>query len=264
MTELLTLRNLLWLTTAAAEAFLLFSLLQRKLQNLHPIFLSYIACTLVQSALAAFVYGHWELESKIASRVIWSSQAVVISMRFAAVIEMARRIFSKYIGLWSLAKRVLGVIGAVVLGYSVLMSKRELSSVVLNLDRGLELAIATCVVSLLLFSRFYLLPVQPFERALAVGFSMYSCFYVVNDTLFEKLAGNYLAFWGYLDIITFLASLLIWTQAVRTLSRVPMESTGRVSFSRGQYGVISPELNVRLNQLNEHLSHLLRAEKGNS
>ena len=260
MTGLLTLRNLLWLITASTEIFLLVSLLRRRLQNTHAAFVVYILSTIAQSALAAFIYARWGLYSKVAGAVIWSSQGVVIGLRFWAVVELTRRILGEYMGLWSLAKRLLSFVGIGVVGYSLLLSKKQLAALVLNLDRGLELAIAALVISLLLFARFYLLPVNPLDRALAIGFSLYSCFYVINDTLFEHLWDSYIALWGYLDILTFLASLLIWSNAVLAYSASTSPSTGTRSISKSMYGVVSPELNIRLKQLNELLSRLLRAE----
>ncbi len=182
-------------------------------------------------------------------------------MRFMAVYEMARRILASYAGLWSLAKRLLAAIGLSTVAYSLLVAKKKMFLLVLNLDRGLELAIAAFVVSLLLFARFYMLPVQPLDRALGIGFSMYSCFYVINDTLFEKLLGAYLPLWGYLDILTFLASLLIWIQAVWILSEETSPVSGSNSLPSGMYAALSPELTVRLRVLNEQVSHLLRVEK---
>jgi hypothetical protein len=264
MTGLLTLRNLLWLITTSAEILLLFFLLRRKLQNTHTAFLVYILSTIMQSALAVFIYSHWGLESAMASTVIWLSQGVVICLRFGAVFEMARRILGAYTGLWLLAKRLLGIIGLGVVGYSMLVAKKQLYLLVLNLDRGLELGIAAFVVSLLLFARFYLLPVPPLDRALAIGFCMYSCFYVINDTLFEKLLNSYLGLWGYLDVLTFLASLLIWSHAVLTYSRVALAPSSAGAIPRAPYTALSPELNIRLKQLNKQLSQLLHAEKQRS
>jgi hypothetical protein len=264
MAGLLTLRNLLWLITTAAEILLLVSLFRRRMQSTHTAFLVYIASTITQSALAVYIYTRWGLNSTLASVVIWSSQGVVICLRFLAVFEMARRILSAYRGLWSLAKRLLAVIGLGVVGYSLLVAQKQMNLLVLNLDRGLELAIAAFVVALLLFARFYLLPVRPLDRALAIGFCLYSCFYVVNDTLFERLMGSDLALWGFLDIVTFLASLSIWSQAVLAYSPVSSNLSEPAVIAKIPYAAISPELNVRLQQLNGQLAQLLRVEKQRS
>ncbi len=264
MTALLTLRNLFWLVSTGAEVILLWQLLRRKLQTSHQAFFIYILGAFAQSCLAAFIYIHWGYDTALASNVIWASQGVVICLRFAAVFEIASRVLSDYQGLRSFANRLLGAIGLCALAYSLVVAKKHLAVLVLSLDRGLELAMAAFIVFLLLFARNYMLPVRALDRALAIGFALYSCVYVVNDSMFEKLRNSYLGFWGYLDVLTFLASLLIWIAAVWTHSEEAVVIGGATKIPRNVYSSISPELNMRLKHLNKQLLQLLRAEKQNS
>lgn len=261
MTGPITLRNLLWMVTTSAEVILFLLLIRQKLLKTYPAFAVYVLSTIVQSAFAVFCYTRLGFDSRLTSHLIWGSQGVVIALRFVATIEMARRILSEYRGLWSLGKRLLATIGVFTVLYSLLVANKQFNLVVLNLDRGVELAIATVIVGLLLFARCYLLPIAPLDRALAIGFSLYSCFYVINDTIFEKLHNKFLEMWGYLDILTFLASLLIWNQAVWIYAEARSELKTPKSVTKDLYGRIAPEFNVRLKNLNEQVSQLLRAEK---
>ena len=102
-----------------------------------------------------------------------------------------------------------------VLAYSGIFSEKRFSMMILTVDRGVELAIASFIVALLLLARYYKLDIGPLDRALSIGFCLYSCFYVINDSLLEKRMESYLGFWNFMDVITFLASLLIWIQTVR-------------------------------------------------
>jgi len=263
MAALLTLRNALWLLCTSVELVLLICLLRRRLQATHAVFIGYIASTIAQSALAVAAYRYWGYKNE-ASLVIWSSQAVVISLRFAAAFETARRILSGYRGLWVLAKRLLWAVAVGAVGYSLVVAKKELSALVLNVDRGFELAIASFVVALLLFARYYKLSVHPLDRSLAIGFCLYSCFYVINDSLFERYLDSYLVLWGYLDILTFLASLLIWLHAVRENAKVTVSVPEHKDLPEGLYNTISPELNLRLKLLNDQVSQLLHAGRPRS
>jgi hypothetical protein len=258
MTGLLLLRNVFWLSTTLAEAVLLIYLLKRKLQSTHPIFVAYLASIILQSGLAAWIYTVWGYTSDVAVLVIWGSQAVVICLRFGAVFEMAKRILSSYKGIWSLAARLISGIGLCALIYSLLVAEKKFAFLALNLDRGLELTIASSIVALLLFAKYYLLPVHPLDRALAIGFCLYSCFFVINDSIFETFLNTYLGFWGFLDVLTFLASLIIWIKAVRVYSEYPSPVYGQESILAGIYGAISPELNLRLKELNRQLVQVLR------
>jgi len=126
----------------------------------------------------------------------------------------------------------------------------------LNVDRGVELAIAAVIVTLLLFARYYGLPADNLDRSLCIGFCLYSCFFVINDSLFEKWVNAYLSLWKFLDILTFLASLLLWLGAARAYSETA-PARDPVVVPKELHGKLSSELNVRLRLLNEHLNQLL-------
>ena len=259
MTALLTLRNAFWAATSLGEVVLIFYLIHRRLVWSHFWLFLYLCCTVIQSALGAITYSLLDFGSAATRDIIWSSQAVVITMRFSAVYELARRILARYIGIWALAQRVLLVVAAGVLLYTAVFSEKRLSMMILTVDRGAELAIASFVVGLLLFARYYMLEIDPLDRALSIGFALYSCFYVINDSLLEKWMEPYVGFWGFMDVITFLASLLIWIQAVRAYAPALEFVTSR-STSSDLYGALSAEVNVRLRLLNDQLAQLLRSE----
>jgi hypothetical protein len=124
-------------------------------------------------------YSLFDFKSSATRNIIWGSQAVVITMRFLAACEMARRILARYAGTWAFAQRVLLIVAAGVLLYTAVFSDKHLSMMILTVDRGAELAIASFIVGLLLFARYYRLEISPLDRALSIGFSLYSCFYVI-------------------------------------------------------------------------------------
>ncbi len=259
MGDLLTLRNLFWAATTLAEIVLLLYLVRRKLVDSHLWLVLYLCCTVLQSALAAVMYSLWDFNAPVTRSVIWGSQAVVVTMRFAALCEMARRILARYIGIWAFAQRVLLIVAAGVLAYSGIFSEKRFSMMILTVDRGVELAIASFIVALLLFARYYKLDIGPLDRAPSIGFCLYSCFYVINDSLLEKRMESYLGFWNFMDVITFLASLLIWIQAVRVYAPAK-ESFAPRRVAPDLYGALSPEVNTRLGLLNDQLAQLLRSE----
>ncbi len=259
MSALLTLRNLFWATTTLAEIVLVCYLVRRKLADTHLWLLLYIVCTILQSILCLIVYSTLDFYSPVTRTIIWGSQAIVITMRFSALCEMARTILARYVGIWAFAQRALLIVAAGVLVYSAIFSEKRLSMMILTVDRGVELAIASFIVALLLFARYYMLEISPLDRALSIGFCLYSCFYAINDSLLEKWMEPYVGFWGFMDIITFLASLLIWIQAVRVYAPA-LEAVAPRHVAPDLYGTLSPEVNIRLRLLNDQLAQLLRSE----
>jgi hypothetical protein len=259
MSALLTLRNVFWAATSLGEIVLVFYLIHRKLVRSHTWLLLYLCCTVLQSGLGVIIYSLFDFRGAATRNIIWSSQAVVITMRFCAVYEMARRILARYVGIWAFAQRVLLIVAAGVLLYTAVFSDKHLSMMILTVDRGAEMAIASFIVGLLLFARYYMLEINPLDRALSIGFCLYSCFYVINDSLLERWMEPYVGFWGFMDVITFLACLLIWIHAVRAYAPTREFATPKTVPS-GLYGALSPEVNVRLRLLNDQLAQLLRSE----
>ena len=167
MSALLTLRNVFWAATTLCELVLIIYLIRGRLLRSYFWLFLYLCCTVLQSVLGVITYSLLNDFRGAATRnIIWSSQAVVLTMRFSAVCEMARRILARYSGISALAQRLLLVVAAVVLLYTAVFSDERLSMMILTVDRGAELAIAAFIVGLLLFARYYLLEISPLDRAL--------------------------------------------------------------------------------------------------
>jgi len=258
MHETLYLRNVAWALTTMTELILLFFLARRRLYRSHVFFFAYIVAAILQSGLIAATYGIWGSQSNTAWITYWASQVVVQTARFAAVVEVARWILSPFRGVWALGRRALLVAAGSVLVYAALLSKEYYYRFPLNMDRGVGLAVAAVIVTLLLFTRYYGLPMNNLHRSLCIGFCLYSCFTVINDSLFEKWLTSYLNFWSFLVVVSYLASLLIWTGAARAHSETA-PAQAPVIVPKELHGKLSSELNLRLRLLNDHLNQLLNA-----
>ncbi|MGB7844916.1 MAG: hypothetical protein WBL63_04820 [Candidatus Acidiferrum sp.] len=263
MDDPLILRDLSWAITTMLEVVLSFYLLRRRLNRSHPIFFSYILATILQSLVVAFAYWRWGSQSMQSWNIFWGSQGAVVCLRWLAIAEIAREILATYSGIWRLADRLLFLAGIGVLVYSVLSMQNSWQWVVLNADRGVELAIAVILVSLLLFARYYRVPIAGLERYLIIGFCLYSCFWVVNDTLFARWPRSLVNLWGFLDTITFFATLMLWIRAVRAYTETE-RVTAYAPVSPEAYAQLSLEVNARLRLLNDRLNHLLRVKDSRS
>jgi len=258
MVEPLSLRNLAWAFTTILEIVLFICLVGRKQARKHPLFSGYILLVIIQNTTGMLVYQSWGFTSRVAWGYAWGSQAIVICARACAVVELAQAILGAYKGIWGLAWRLMLAVGAAVLGYSLLFSGGQWRVLVMNANRGVELSIAAVIVTLLLFARYYHLPISSLERSLAIGYCLYSCFYVINFSLFERLLELYANFWNFLDILAFLASVSLWIFAVLRYTPETQKET-LPTVSKEQYGKLSTELNLRLYLLNEQLTHLLQS-----
>lgn len=259
MAEPFHLHDLVWVVTALLQLTLLLFLLWRRLYRVHPAFSAYVLLTFLQSVLVAWMTRRWGTNNFIYFDTTWGMQAAVICARWLAVVEIARRVLGGYSGIWKMASSLLFVLGLAVLVYAIALSERVWSYSVLNADRAVELCIAVFIVALLCFARYYRLWMSSLERQLTVGFALFSCSWVVSNSLFQGWRSSSGEWWDFFQILAFFATLLLWLNAVRQ----PIEVTPArraASLTGDEFAQLSLEVNHRLRELNDRLNYLLRSK----
>jgi len=258
MEQPLHLKDILWAVTTIVEVLLLVQLIRGKLLRSYPFFSGYVACVILQSVGLALVHRSAEFDRVTEWNIAWGSQGVVALARSLALIELIQKILAQYSGIWALARRLLVSVGIGVVAYDLVWSKGMSQWLILNGVRGLELAMAAVIVTMLAFARYYRLPIHMLHRTLAVGFCLYSASYVIDYSLLEKLLQKYPDYWNFLGILTFLASVLVWLIAVTRAAETAVE-TVHATIPAELHGRLSSEVNLRLYLLNRQLNELLRS-----
>ena len=258
MSEIATLERVLWGLTFLLNVAVVFLILYRKNYRTFLFFFVYALLNFLQSVALFETYRINGFGSPISARIAWASQGLVSISRGFAIAEVCRLVLARYRGVWKLAWRLLFVAGALIAFYAWAVSGGSWRSAILNLDRGIELAIASVIVLLFLFVRYFEIKVETTVRTIAIGFFLFSSFRVLNDTMWGRWLNHYAALWSLLGTLTFLASLLLWTWALR---HTQPETTFAPELLPGDlYHSLSPEINARLRALNEQLSHFWYAE----
>src|ERR1700730_17266991 len=230
MAEIVSFERVLWGLSVCLKAALLAQLLYRRNHRIYPYFSAYVLLTLLHSFILFACYRFWGFDSPSAVNLAWSTQGLVIAARALAVAEICRRVMETYRGIWALTWRVLVAIAGLVLLYSWAVARSGWQAAILNSGGVLELAIATVIVMMFLFAQHYEIEVGPTDRYLAIGFLLFSCFSVLNNTLLEGWLARYGTLWNLLGTLAFIASLLIWVWALReTQEEVTWQQIGRAS-----------------------------------
>ena len=250
--------QVLWGVNTLAAIALVALLAIRKNFRVYPIFTFYVAVNLIAGGIAYMLYRRAGLYSSTLWRLGWAMQGSVICARALAVAELCKRILARYLGIWAVAWRVLLGTAAAVLLYSSFAEKYRWDLLVTRADRSLELAIAVVIVGVLIFARIYNVQTDPADRLLAVGFCFYFCFSVLNNTILERYLGDYATLWNLLGMAAYLVSMLLWTWALWKTQ--PYTRRAEQLLPAGVYQVVMPEVNVRLQLLNEKLSQLWKSE----
>ena len=248
----------LWALTAFVQVLLLCVLIVRRNVSSYPAFSAYIFMTLAQSGLLFVAITGWGFSSSVSWRIGWVTQGLVLGARAFAVAELCRHTLARFRGVWVLARWVLLTSGLAVLFYALAAAKHQWRLLLNTAELGLELAIATVIVMLLLFARYYHVKVAPPLRWLAVGLCVYSCISVLNDTILERWLSGYVAVWNVVGMAAFLACLLLWSWAFR--KTVPQAAADSQLLDHVVYLKIIPDVNWRLRALDEQLIQLWRLE----
>lgn len=252
------LQEMMWAVNAVASVFLLALLAVRKNYRAYPAFAFYIFVNLALGAVLFSAYRRWGFHSKASWLFGWGMQCLVLGARALAVAEVCRHFLSRFPGIWALAKRLLSVCAGLVLLYSSLAVRHDWKLAPPTVDRGLELSIAAVIVILFLFARYYDLRPARADRSLAIGFCVYSCFRVLNDTISDRYLSDYEALWSFLGTLAFLASLLLWFWALRKTRTETVLETDLLPV--GLYQAFAPQINLRLRTLNDQLCKIWKTE----
>jgi len=257
------LRNLTWAITTLFEIILFSCILRRRVYRSHPVFALYGLVVILQEASAAFAVRYFNPHSIEYFNFAWSVQAVVVCIRWLAVTEIARRVLAGYSGIWKMASHILVLASAIILAYSIAVSGARWDRLITSADRAVELCIGAFIVGMLLFARYYRLAIANLERQLATGFCLFSCFWVINNSIYQHWGSSAATLWEVLSIFSFFATLLIWISAIRNAT-APQQVSYPVPISVQMYGELSKELDSRLQVLNRRLSHLLHSQDSRS
>ena len=244
-------QNILWALNLAVQLALIALLFLRKNHRTYPYFTAYLLLVVGQAFLFMFIYRSWGFRAMRSFQIAWLSQGLIVMARALAMAELFRRILRHYRGIWSLAMRLLLLCALAIVAYSLYVSNWRWAFGVLAADRGVELAVATAIAVLLAFARYYHLTVSNTDRSLAIGFFLYSCCFVINNSIFERLLYRYFSYWNLPLQVVSVVSLLIWI--VGLWYPVPRETEQPELMEASLYQRLSPEINLRLRMLNEQL-----------
>ncbi len=246
----------MWAVNFATGVFLLALLVVRKNYRFYPAFTFYIFTNLVLGILVFLFYRRWGVSSRASWYFAWGMQALALCARALAVAEVCRHLLSRFRGIWALAQRVLTGCAVLVLLYSGVAARHRLDLLLPSADRGVELSIAAIIVILFAFARYYDVKSKPADRALAIGFCLYSCFFALSDTVLERYLEDYGTLWSLLAVLAYFASLFLWSCALweTQTASAPDEKL----LSPGIYQSITPQINLRLRELDDQLSKIWR------
>jgi hypothetical protein len=223
-----------------------------------PFFFLYLFINLLQTATGIVLYHVYGFKNDFTFPVIWTTQGIVVVARALAAAEICYGVLGQYKGIWGLAWRVLTICGLLVAGLALYFGKNGYAHGVMTLEVGLEAGIATGIVGLFVFARYYEVPVAPVIGQLGLGLGILSCFKIVNDLILETTRQATGWRWNLASSSAFVIILLVWAWALREPIAVRVRKP--IMTSAMAYAQLMPQMNQRLAELNEQLTQLWNVE----
>jgi len=259
MDEIGTVELYAWALCFALQLGLMGLLIFRRNHVIFPAFTTYLAGSLAQNVAQFLIYKHLGFRSSTAVHAAWSIRPLVEALRAMAVLEICRLVFENYRGIWAFIWRMMIVWVTLVAVLSMSFSKRALEFRILYADRAVGISVAAAIVALFVFARYYRVQAEEPLRSLAIGFFLYACFVVINDTLLEAFVMAYSPIWNFLGTVSFTSTVLVWGWALRRNALQPAAAPEMLPAS--VYRKLSPDVNRRLSALNDRLSALFDHEE---
>src|SRR5216684_3832221 len=125
--------------------------------------------------------------------------------------------------------------------------------------RGLELAIAAVLLSLLTLARYYGIALRQPQKALAVGFCFFSCISVLNNTVLSWWLQRHAVVWNGIEMSSYSLVLVAWCRALYKL--VPIRPAVPSLIPQATYEELAPRFNYRLRLLNDRLMGMLNHDR---
>ncbi|MGH9683429.1 MAG: hypothetical protein ACRD4S_07445 [Candidatus Acidiferrales bacterium] len=240
------------------EAGLCLLALHRGLQRRLRLFTIYLCAVFACDAIRWLPIIAWGLPSRETLWTYWITQSIMILLRGAAVVDLARYVLKPYTGIWILCKTILAAVGGALSATAVIGAWQESSRVIRMIvaaDRGLELAILGLLLFALAFCRYYRVPVNRFAGLIAIGIGFYAAIQVANNTL----VGHWLAYlqtWEAVRDNSYFISILFWVAAL--WRPLPDGLVSPALLDQRVYGQMIPVVSTRLRELNARIAEALK------
>ena len=225
----------------------------------YPVFSLYLACNFLQAALVAYLYQWYGFTSMRTYQLAWTTQALVVVARAVSAGEVCHKILGKFKGVWAMSVRILVACGILVFCAALYFGKSGYEFAVLRLEIGLESFIATTIVGLFWFARYYQVQIPSPTGLLGLGLGLNSCSRILNDVVFEQFVKSYQPVWNYVSSAAFIAILVLWIWAL--WKPVELQASEPRLRAKQVYQNLMPQVNHRLLELNEQLGQLWHAEQ---
>jgi hypothetical protein len=205
----------IWWAAICLEAVLFFRGLREKLFFKYPVFYSYIAFVLLEDLLRFYIY-RWHPD--IYPQTYWITDFIGLVIGSGVVFEIYRSGLFAYPGTARMARNLLSLVFAltfakvlVSMSYGSLWWPAETTA---ELQRNLRIVQASALIALVALFLLYAIPFGRNLKGILSGYSLYVAVSLVQLTLIAYFGNSIQRLWSYVNSVSYLIALCIWTKAL--------------------------------------------------
>jgi hypothetical protein len=207
--------QVIWWAGMCLGAVMLFRGLRQRLLLKYPVFYLYIAFVLLEDLLRFYIY-RWH--PAIYPQTYWVTDFFGLVIGSGVVFEIYRSGLSAYPGTARMARNLLLLVFTLAFAkvlvstsYGSLWWPAETTA---ELERNLRIVQASALIALVTLFLLYAIPFGRNLKGILSGYSLYIAVSLVQLTLVSRFGNNIQRLWSYVNSVSYLIALCIWTGAL--------------------------------------------------
>jgi hypothetical protein len=217
---------ILWYSSLVLELALCVLVLWRHLYRFLPVLTIYATALFVREAFMYCIYHAAGYTSRFAFYSFWITQAILVVGRGLAIGELAWSASRLYPGLRVVLKWGLVSVASAFLILAAIIATTnatELPSLILGLQRDLDLTALVVLVALFTIGRLYQVGLEFPQSLIAIGFLAYSVIQVVNNSISKEWLQSYFHGWVIVWVAASQIAVVLWITAL--IRPLPLQAT---------------------------------------
>jgi hypothetical protein len=272
---------ILYILTIGFEVLLCALVFARRLHRRLPFFAALCVLLLAGTLGLQFAYRHFGFRSAQSYDAYWLTAALIMVARGFAVAELCRVALRFYFGIWSLAWRILAVLGLLLMANAAVDASGQLDRVAiygLTIERDFAVSCVVLLLAIITIRHYYRLRAEGIQVWITTGMLLVCLVDLINNTILRSALVGHLEFWLSQDhasvwgilrsqvdranqwwniarLSAFWLSIAVWCAALWKPLPEPAEKP--VLLPANVYGELTPAIHVRLQAFNDRLVEIL-------
>jgi hypothetical protein len=192
----------------------------------YPFFYAYVGGWLLAGLIRFFFFTFHLSHPDEYTLVYWYTQFLLVAGGYAVVWQIYAHTLKDYAGTARMARHLVSLIYATILfefiGKLFSGQADELISSVIRLERNLQSVQAVLLILFVMLVGYYGIPLGRNVQGLVVGYGLFVGTRLITLTLREVLGTPFYSWWYYSEPICVLATLLVWSLALRSYQPNPV------------------------------------------